>query len=266
MADYQKFIFSEDYSTEPEVLRQKEEKKLAEAKQLMADDMEKAKQFAFEQGFQEGQKMALEKLKSEMDTHLNTLIQSIQQINAYKPEIHSLFEQQSTACVRHLVNQLYFKSNEIIPDKILNQAIENALENLPMVASIVIKVPRNCKTYLQDTQIEEKVAQAGITDYRILEDLTLGDGQCVIEWDKSGVLSSKVEAFEKINSTLNAFLSDEDIELSDNTDTLHQVADQPEPIQTESQQEEVTESGFEPENPLNEALAQELKQDLNVAN
>lgn len=266
MADYQKFIFSEDYSTEPEVLRQKEEKKLAEAKQLMAEDMEKAKQFAFEQGFQEGQKMALDKLKSEMDTHLNTLIQSIQQINAYKPEIHSLFEQQSTACVRHLVNQLYFKANEIVPEKILNQAIENALENLPMVASIVIKVPRNCKNYLQDTQIEDKIAQAGVTDYRILEDLTLGDGQCVIEWDKSGVLSSKVEAFEKINSTINAFLSDEDIELSDNTDTLHQtqVVNQ-EPEATE-QTLDLDESSFEPENPLNEALAQELKQDMNVAN
>tara|TARA_Y100001960_G_scaffold327008_1_gene412432 strand:- start:204 stop:1001 length:798 start_codon:yes stop_codon:yes gene_type:complete len=265
MADYQKFIFSEDYSTEPEILRQKEEKKLVEAKQLMADEIEKAKQFAFEQGFQEGQKMALEKLKSEMDTHLNTLIQSIQQINNFKPELHDLYEKQSTACVRHLVSKLYFKSNEIIPDTILNQAVENALENLPMVASIVIKVPRNCKNYLQDTLIEEKVQQAGITDYRILEDLTLGDGQCLIEWDKSGVLSSKVEAFEKINSTLNAFISEEDLELSDNTTSLYQTPEQEAPAQ-EAIQAEPEQSPEEPENPLNEAIQQELMQDQNVAN
>lgn len=217
MAEYQKFIFGENYSTEPANIKKIQDNKLVEAKQMLANDIEQAKQHAFEQGFQEGQKMALEKLKTEMDTHITTLIDSITKINEYKPQLHDIYEEQSTACVRHLVKNLFYNANEIIPEKILDQAINNALSNLPMVSKILIKVPANCKAYLRDTQIEAKVQERGINDFAFIEDNSLQKGECRIEWDQSGVLASKVESFEKINFALNSFLSESDIELSENT-------------------------------------------------
>ncbi|HAG53506.1 MAG TPA: hypothetical protein DCL21_06950 [Alphaproteobacteria bacterium] len=232
MAEYQKFVFSNDYSTEADALERMRQEKLTEAREMLQSDFETAKKQAFEEGFQEGQKMALEKLKTEMDLHINTIIENITKINEYKPELHNLFEQHSTACVRHITNNLFFKAQELYPVELLEQSVENALSNLPMVSKIIIRVPSNCKMYVEDTKIEEKVRQTGISDFAFVEDRDLKPGECSIEWDKSGVLSSKVDSFEKINSTLEAFVSPEDIELSDNTTSLAE--------KETSQQEELT--------------------------
>jgi len=238
MTEYQKFIFANDYSTEAETLERMRQQKLLDAREMLQVEIEDAKKQAFEEGFQEGQKMALEKLKSEMDLHVNTIIESITKINEYKPELHELFEQHSTACVRHITNNLFFKAQELYPAELLDQSVENALANLPMVSKIIIKVPTNCKMYLQDTKIEDKVRQSGISDFVFLEDQDLNPGECRIEWDKSGVLSSKVDSFEKINSTLEAFVLPEDIELSDNTKGLAKIQTdtQDQPTQEETEQ------------------------------
>ena len=238
MAEYQKFIFSENYSKAPENLEKLRVKKLEESRELLQAEHEQAKKNAFEEGFQEGQRMALEKLKSEMDLHINTIIQSVTQINEFKPELQNLYEQHSTACVRHLAKEMFFKSQEFFPEKILEQTILNALENTPMMVKIIIKVPANCLAYLQDTKIEERIKLAGITDFAFVEDINLNPGECKIEWDKSGVLSTKVDSFEKINAAFNAFLSPEDIELSDNTISTGEVeVTEPESVETTEQSE-----------------------------
>tara|TARA_Y100001960_G_scaffold243813_1_gene258139 strand:+ start:2394 stop:3200 length:807 start_codon:yes stop_codon:yes gene_type:complete len=223
MAEYQKFIFSDNYSKEPENLARLQQKKETEAREMMAAELDAAKKQAFEEGFQEGQKMALEKLKSEMDLHMNAILENISKINEYKPQLQAMYEEHATASVRHIAKNMFFKSEELFSNEMLDQAVDNALNNLPFVSKITLKVPRNCKVYLEDTQVEEKIRQRGITDFLIFEDPTLNPGECKIEWDQSGLLSSKVESFEKINTTFAAFLSPEDLELSDNTNTLAKV-------------------------------------------
>lgn len=220
MAEYQKFIFSDNYSTEPENLERIQQKKVLDARTMMAEEIESIKKQAFEQGYEEGQKMALEKLKAEMELHINTIIENITKINNFKPELQSIYEQHSTACVRHIAKNMFFKAENMFSDELLTQSVENAVENLPMVSKILVKVPVNTKTYLEDTKITEKIQQRGIMDFAFIEDRSLSAGECRIEWDKSGLLSSKVESFEKVNSTFAAFLSPDDLELSDKTETL----------------------------------------------
>lgn len=220
MADYQKFIFSENYSTDQENLERIQRQKVLDAREIMAEEVESVKKQAFEQGYEEGQRAALEKLKAEMELHVNTIIENITKINNFKPELQSIYEQHSTACVRHIAKNMFFKAETMFSDELLTQSIENAVENLPMVSKILIKIPVNCKTYLEDTKIAEKIQQRGITDFAFVEDRSLSVGESRIEWDKSGLLSSKVESFEKVNSTFAAFLSPEDLELSDKTETL----------------------------------------------
>lgn len=220
MTDYQKFIYNNNYSTEAENLERIQEKKLLDARDMLSNEVETAKNEAFEKGFEEGQKMALEKLKSEMDLHVNTIIESITKINNFKPELQSIYEQHSTACVRHIAKNMFFKSEEMFAERLLEQSLDNALNNLPMVSKIIVKIPTNCKVYLEDTQVEDKIRQRGITDFLFVEDATLHSGECRIEWDKSGLLSSKAESFEKVNATFAAFLSPEELELSDNTRAL----------------------------------------------
>lgn len=220
MAEYQKFIFADNYSKEPENIERLKQQKIKDARDIMLAEMEAAKKQAFEEGFQEGQKMALDKLKSEMDLHINTIIDNITKINEYKPQLQNIYEQHSTACVRHITKNMFFKSHEMFSEKLLEQSLDNALVNLPMVSKILIKIPTGCKVYLEDTKFAEKITQRGITDFAFIEEPSLNTGESRIEWDQSGLLSSKVESFEKINSTFAAFLSPEDLEVSDNTESF----------------------------------------------
>lgn len=237
MAEYQKFIFSENYSREPENLERIQQKKILDARAMMSNEIEEAKTKAYEDGFQAGQEMALKKLKTEMELHLNTIVENITKINNFKPELKEIFENHSTACIRHITKNMFFNSEELFSKELLEQALDNALNNLPIVSQIVIKIPSSCKIYLEDTKLEDKIKQKGITDFRFEEDDSLHSGECRIQWDKSGLLSSKKESFEKINSAFNAFLSNEDLELSDNTNT---VKEEPKKTTETDKQDETT--------------------------
>lgn len=217
MAEIQKFIFDNNYSTSAENIKKIQDKKFDDARILLKQEVEQAKQEAYNQGVQLGEKQALEKLELELNTHVEHISNNISSLEQYKKELHKIFEQQALLTVRHLTNQMFFKSEEIFADKLLQQAIENSLNNLPFTTKIVIKIPNACREYLNDIDLETKIKNKGVSDFTIIEDNSLNNGECEICWDKSGLLSSKKESLLKINTTLDNFLNNEDIELSEET-------------------------------------------------
>lgn len=214
MTEVQKFIFNTNYSSSAENIKKIQEKKFSDARTLLAQEIEQAKQNAYNQGVQQGEKQALENLEQELNLHVQNICTNIGYLEEYKKELHKIIENQALLTVRHLVNQMFFKSEEIFPDKILQQAVENSLNNIPFTTKIMIKVPNAGKNYLNDIDLESKIKNKGISDFSIVEDTNLNSGECEICWDNSGVLSSKKESLTKINNILNTFLSQGDIELS----------------------------------------------------
>ncbi|MCP4354968.1 MAG: hypothetical protein GY793_04920 [Proteobacteria bacterium] len=218
MTELQKFLFETNYSTDPENVRRIQKEKLSEARNLLHEECEQIKQQAFQQGFADGQKQALEKLEQELTLHVDNIVNNLTELEGYKKDLHKLFEDQSILTVKHLVNSVIFKSEELFPDKILQQSINNSLENLPFSTKIVIKVPTEGKRYLQDIGLDRKLKDRGITDFAVLEEPALSAGESSISWDESSILSSKKESLDKINFALNAFLNKEDVGLSEQID------------------------------------------------
>lgn len=215
MVEPQKFLFNVDYSTNPENIKKREEAKIISARDLLSDEFEQSKQQSFQQGFEQGEKQALERLKQELNAHIDNISMNISQLEKYKQDLHAIFEQEALLTVRHLVKYMYFKSEKLFPDILLQQSINNAMKNMPFSTKVLIKVPHESKQYINDTQIEEKLKNKGISDFLIIEDPTLSTGESLIEWDQSGILSSKQESINNINKAISAFLSQEDNTLSD---------------------------------------------------
>jgi len=248
MVELQKFLFETNYSTEPENVRKIQEQKLSEARVLLIKEIEDAKQQAFQQGFEEGQKQALEKLEQELSLHMDNISENLTKLEEYKQTIYKTFEEYAILTVKHLVNSLTFKSEELFPDKMLQQSVINSLENLPFCTKIMIKVPTEGKKYLQDIGLDRKLKDRGITDYVVLEDSVLSVGESSITWDESSILSSKKESLDKINFALNTFLNAEDINLSAKNDN---TASPPiEKLETEQEKEKNDIIGNKEDDPI----------------
>lgn len=215
MTELQKFLFETNYSTEPENIRKKQEEEIAKAKELLKNDIQEQTKQAFQKGLAQGEQQALEKLKQELSLHIDNISQNLLLLEKYKQELYKEFESQSLLTVKHIAQNMFFKAEEIFPDKLLEQSVQNSLQNLPFCTKILIKVPSECKQYLNDIKIKEQLDSKGIKDFSIVEDSSLSPGESLIEWDKSGILSSKKDAIEKISSTFKALLEKEDADLSD---------------------------------------------------
>lgn len=255
MVEYQKFIFNTDYSNSAQSIEKARIAKEIEAREMLADEMQEIKNTAYEQGFNEGQKKALEILQSEMEQNLTAMAENLKEINSFKTQLQSIFEEQMTASLNHIVNQLYFNTQELFNQQLLQQSIDKAIENLPYSTNIIIKVPTNTANYLKDANIEEKLKSKGVVDFSIVEDPSLQAQEVAINWDQSGIFISKKETFEKISNALKSFVNQQDQELSEQI--IHQELTAEEEIQEPEQLEQIaqepeTEQQLEP---------QELKKD-----
>jgi flagellar biosynthesis/type III secretory pathway protein FliH len=210
MTDYQRFIFSTDYSNSAESIEKSRLDKLAEARELLKEEMEAIKHHSYQKGLEEGQAKALDVLNTEMQTHFSALSQELTRIYDFKQELHKMYEQQATNALYHLVQQLYHKSEEIYSREILEQSMAKALKNLPFCTKIVIKVPQDTATYFNDISFKDKLANLGVSDFDLLEDCNLKTGEVLVHWDKSGLLVSKQETVNAVMQAVSCFVEESD--------------------------------------------------------
>ncbi len=213
------------------------------------DELAAAKDMAFEQGRQQGQKEQVESREQYVATSLEQIARNFSQLFAAETMREIVFEKEALRLTTAALDLLFPILNEKLGREEVHKIIEKVLTSHRKTKEIVVQVPSGMKgeieTLIRRLHDEDQESVA----WRVTENPDMAAGNCILEWSDGGAVRDSVRAAADIRRHIVdlfgaplAVLSEgtlpetgnSDVRLEENTESGEQAAaDSPSTTETE---------------------------------
>lgn len=158
------------------------------------DELSAAKDMAFEQGRQQGQKEQLETREQYIATSLEQIAQNFSHLFAAETMREIVFEKEALRLAVAALDLLFPTLNEKLGRDEVHKIIEKTLASHRKTKEILIQVPSGMKGEVETLinrlhdQDQENVA------WRVVEVADMAAGNCVLEWADGGAVRDSLRA------------------------------------------------------------------------
>lgn len=162
------------------------------------EELAAAKDMAFEQGRQQGQKEQIESREQYIAVSLDKIAQDFAHLFSAETLRENLFEKEALRLAVSVLDLLYPSLNAKIGHDEVMKVIEKTLSDHRKTKEILIHVPTGMKG-----EVETLIARIRATEHeevlwRVLEDPALSEGDCRMEWGDGGAVRDSVRTARDI--------------------------------------------------------------------
>jgi flagellar assembly protein FliH len=172
------------------------------------EELAVAKDMAFEQGRQQGQKEQVESREQYVAVTLDTIAQNFSKLFAAETIRESIFEKESLRLAIATLDVLYPSLETRIGVDEVHKIIEKTLVDHRKTKEITIRVSTGLKGEIETmiTRIRREEHEEVL--WRVLEDSALAAGECALEWSDGGAVRDSVRTARDIRKNLENLLGE----------------------------------------------------------
>ena len=170
------------------------------------DELAGAKDMAFEQGRQLGQKEQVESREQYVAVTLDTVAQNFSRLFAAETMREAIFEKESLRLAISLLDLLYPSFDQKVGADEVRKVIEKTLTGHRKTKEITIRVSTGLKGEIETmiTRIRREEHEEVL--WRVVEDTNLAPGDCMLEWGDGGAVRDSVRTARDIRKNLEFLL------------------------------------------------------------
>lgn len=177
-----------------------EQKRLDGLPKITEEDLKKAEETGYENGFQAGQTQATTALNTEFEANLGKMQENLSHMPTLLKEEVSYIQKESLTFLKKILNKTLQNAKEKYSEEVLEFMLDEALSKIPDNTQVIVRLSSADRFYLQDKG-HEAVKNSFI---KFKEDETIKRGDCIIEWDNSGVDARFNNILNEINTFIQA--------------------------------------------------------------
>ncbi len=199
------------------------------------EELGAAKDIAFEQGRQQGQKEQLESREQFVAVTLDKIAQNFAHLFAAETMREGVFEKEALKLTLASLDLLYPSMNEKLGADEVRKIIEKTLTDHRKTKEITIRVSPGMKGEIEMLISRIRAEEHEEVLWRVIEDQTLSQGDCQMEWSDGGAVRDSVRTARDIRKNLETLLggpqerisemADSDVRLDDNNESAPAAAE-----------------------------------------
>ncbi|PZQ44557.1 MAG: flagellar protein FlbE [Micavibrio aeruginosavorus] len=170
------------------------------------EELSAAKDIAFEQGRQLGQKEQIESREQFVAQSLEKIAENFSRLFAAETMRENIFEKEALRLGVMIVDLLFPSLNERVGHGEALKAIEKTLAEHRKTKEIKICVPAGLKGEVETLISRLRASEHEEVLWRVIEDPALSPGDCTMEWGDGGAVRDSVRTARDIRSHLEALL------------------------------------------------------------
>ena len=170
------------------------------------DELAAAKDMAFEQGRQLGQKEQVESREQYVTITLDTIAQNFSKLFAAETIRESIFEKESLRLAVAALDLLYPSLRDKIGADEVRKVIEKTLIDHRKTKEITIRVSEGLKGEIETLISRIRSEEHEDVLWRVIEDPSLTAGDCMLEWSDGGAVRDSVRTARDIRKNLESLL------------------------------------------------------------
>ncbi len=172
------------------------------------EELAAAKDIAFEQGRQQGQKEQIESREQYIAVTLDTIAQNFSKLFAAETIRESIFEKESLRLAIAALDLLYPSLEGKIGADEVRKVIEKTLTDHRKTKEITIRVSEGLKGEIEAMITRIRRDEHEEVLWRVLEDSSLAAGACSLEWSDGGAVRDSVRTARDIRKNLENLLGE----------------------------------------------------------
>ena len=170
------------------------------------DELAAAKDMAFEQGRQAGQKEQQDSREQYIAQTLDVIAQNFSKLFAAETVRESIFEKESLKLGIMMLDLLFPLLNEKLGHDEVYAVLEKTLSNHKKTKEIVISVPAGCKGEVEALIARLRADEHEAVLWRVVEKEELLAGDCALEWGDGGAVRDSLKAAKTIRNSMEEML------------------------------------------------------------
>ncbi len=172
------------------------------------EELSAAKDMAFEQGRQQGQKEQIESREQFVALTLDKIAQNFSRLFAAETLRENIFEKESLKLAVLTLDLLFPSLTQKLGVDEVMAVVEKTLASHRKTKEIVINVPTGLAGEVEAliTRLRENEHDAVL--WRVLENAGLSQGDCTLEWSDGGAVRDSLEAAKAIRANIEAMLGE----------------------------------------------------------
>ncbi len=170
------------------------------------DELAGAKDMAFEQGRQQGQKEQVESREQHVAVQLENIANHFSHLFAAETVRESIFEKEALVLAISTLDLLYPTLNEKLGFEEVYKAIEKTLIAHRKTKTIKICVPPGLRAEIEVLISRIRANEHENVLWQVTEDPSLTKGDCTLEWSDGGAVRDSVRIARDIRKNIEALL------------------------------------------------------------
>lgn len=170
------------------------------------EELAAAKDIAFEQGRQQGQKEQTESREQHVAQLLGAIAENFSRLFAAETLRENIFEKEALKLAIASLDVLYPTLNEKLGHGEVHKIIEQTLTAHRKTKTIVINVPIGLKSEIEVLITRIRANEHEAVLWQVTEDPNLGFGDCTLEWSDGGAVRDSVRTARDIRRNIEALL------------------------------------------------------------
>lgn len=170
------------------------------------DELAAAKDIAFEQGRQQGQKEQREARETHVADTLKVIADGFSRLFAAETVRESVFEKESLRLAVATLDLIFPSLNEKLGHEEVHKIIEKTLIDHRKTKEIKISVPQGLKGEIETLISRIRSGEHEEVLWRVLEDPALSPGDCRLEWSDGGATRDSLRTARDIRRNIEAVL------------------------------------------------------------
>lgn len=172
------------------------------------EELAAAKDIAFEQGRQQGQREQVESREQFIAQSLETIARNFSHLFAAETVRESVFEKEALRLALSALDVLFPTLNDRLGHEEVHRSIEKTLTAHRKTKEINIRVPVGTKGEIETLITRIRTGEHDEVLWRVTEDLALAPGDCSLEWSDGGAVRDSRRAARDIRTALESLLGE----------------------------------------------------------
>lgn len=164
------------------------------------DIIKEAEERGFAAGVEAGKNQAESALRQEFNVQLNQIQQHLEQLDRTRKEQIKTIGREALSLLKVMLNKVLGHATQNYAEEILKESLETMLQEIEKSTHITVKINPQALAFVEKFVGEGNISAESI---KIVGEAKIAPGDCLIEWENSGVdirLQAMAERMEKILS------------------------------------------------------------------
>lgn len=183
------------------------------------EELSAARDVAFEQGRQQGQREQREARETRVAELLEIITQNFSHLFAAETLRENIFEKEALRLAVSMLDLIFPSLNDKLGHEEVYKVIEKTLSDHRKTKEIKISVPTGFKGEIETLISKIRAGEHEEVLWRVSEDAALSPGDCRLEWSDGGAVRDSVRIARDIRRNIEAILGESVPEIGDLSDS-----------------------------------------------